>query len=673
MSLINSDTYRSPSPDELHGRLDNYQIYSIGFNDQSLAVTTTSHDYAINFPPVDVLTSRTITFQEEPNTSPVIQVPSRGVTVRYYSRLIPGVAGLSYSELLTIGLQYRGDDDPERTIARELPGQSIVNFDLTGWNLDGENVSPDLPFSHQYRTVFTENITYGYSPETNLSNRPLSIVSIPSTEAVKATVAVAFQSFSPKGRVPFDFSNLIDRYPVTLLSDGQRSDYTHLISGHPLDPRTLPDSITVTATSSRKIKYGYYRKNPRESHPKISSCLDWRAKEINAVAGKAYRLSLTDPVLGTLVTDSQTREELLGAVIAPITPGKYPVKYLFSDELPELLTYWNTLYPVSPPNGDGLLASAYTWADPSDPIPALVYVVRSFVSMPIVSIMAANNDRWRHGIITTAKNRPPDDHPIFQLGYQELFENLQTDGSYGTYMVDSPRLLEIHAALQADYYGAPVDGQLPVVNYRVLAEKIAALLGYRPERASGKHDVTKEKKRIRKLFTGEESNQNGQYGGNYFGDEGLLVRRVPNQFTKDGSIEQGGFVGVPDIPHLLKEVLDQLSIAIGGQESGAIEIKDGDATRRYPNQLELLKDVALAASSIHRLAHQQFVSSIVTQQQTGEIISGLGLPTVLKNTTVVTDNKIKPLPYWGISPSHSVGKKLDNLLYHDSIIIGQIT
>jgi hypothetical protein len=693
--LINLDDYQSPAFDDLHARFDQYQIYSLIWCDQLAEDSAQGLSAAVALP--DLRYRSSLVVSAAPTDSADLTEPF----------------GFAYADYRTNTLYVQGVEVWTKTYAAPDVIRGVLDqLVLTGSEFipvtqesldtrvrlmaDGWVIAFTLP-AQTTRTNSAQWIRYAeeYSYTADYRNRPANNeISITSSER-ETRQAVAFQSFSPIGLVPFDFAALAVRYPIRSPAqltrvaeitsrlppshteryalEKRRADYRDLISGNALDGRSLPRNVKAIATSTRKIRYGYYRRNRQETHPSLVTSLDWVFGELQVTKNKKYTLPLIDPVLGTLITDGKTNTELTGIT----HPSSYPARFLFPDQLGDLFDHWDTLYlavptippPAYPLANSQVITEAGAYYRPPDATTLIITTTYA----PLVRVMAASNDRWGWGTLTAAKDRPSAEHQIFQFNHHALFDEIQPDGSYGKYMVDSPRLLEIHAALQADYYGSPVDGQLPAVNYRVLAEKIAALLGYRPEKMDGKHDVMKEKQHTRQFFNGDERNTEGQYGGNYFGDKGLLVRRLPNQFAKDGSIEHGGFVGVPDIPHLLKEVLDQLSIAIGGQESGAIEIKDGDATRRYPNQLELLKDMALATSSIHRLAHQQFVSSIVTQQQTGEIISGLGLPTVLKNTTVVTDNKVKALPYWGISPSHSVGKKLDNLLYHDSIIIGQIT
>jgi hypothetical protein len=177
-NLLLDDTI-SPLFDELHARIENYQIYSLAWNDEDVSTVVTNYLPAIN-QTVSIRTSRSVTLSVLPNNSEIIPNPfnllSMGYTVRYYSRLVPGNPIPTFQ---TVDLQYRGEDDPARTIPRILPSQSIVTFNPAGWTLDAEESVPDTTVLQAYRTEIDANIQYGYTTYPSPFNRPASVQVVP--------------------------------------------------------------------------------------------------------------------------------------------------------------------------------------------------------------------------------------------------------------------------------------------------------------------------------------------------------------------------------------------------------------------------------------------------------------------------------------------------------------
>jgi hypothetical protein len=625
-SILPTDEYISPAYDPILAKLDNYQTYSIVMFDKEWTEKLTFHG-------------------------------SGGYTSNYQPAL-PGI----YENFRGQGLYLKDGNQYHSQFPVFIPPP----------------LEPQEGDENETITKFVVKAHHGfYNLEVNRS-------ATDGIETIPALDAIAFESFSPRGKINFDMATLIRSYPIKArkethlhhynqpeffqfqtFAEAPHPSFVSLFRGFLEDNRLRPSNIKAIATTTRKILFAYYRSNPYESHPKLNTSLDWHEGSISVVAGKNYVLPLTDPMLGTLMVDNITRQELLAVEMPSNT---HPTAHLFLDALPGLFSYWESLRPPFVVNTANLPYAS----DPGPLAANAIWLEDEYIpAAPIVRIIAATNDRWGFGSVTNNYNPPPPTHSIFDFNEYEFFERQMIDGSYGTYMVDSPRLRELHNAMNAEKYNQidPETGELVSVNLSVLIEKIAALLGYRPE-PNNTHDISKEKEQTRRLMGGDAPVQEQDYGGNYFGKKGMLMRRVPNVFNKAGEAGAGGVVAVHDIPQMLAEIMDGLNIALGVQQSGAIAIKTGNQTLRYPNQLELLTDIARTTNSTYQLAQKGYISSLVGQMQGKEIIGGLGLPTVFRTTNVVIDNKLQQLPYPGISPQHSIARKQDNCLYNIGILIG---
>lgn len=532
----------------------------------------------------------------------------------------------------------------------------------------------------------------------------------------------AFQTFSPLGKITFDFAEIAKAFPVQGTAkriwyssakkiqgwaEDPRPNYQNLYSGFMTDGRIRPSLIKCIATSTRVIKWGYYRRNPDESHPTVSASLDWHQGMIKAEKNQPYTLPILDPVLGTLVVDSTTKNEVLAS---PDQPNNYPHAYLFSDAIAGLMAYWESLrvniIPPSLPSvphifansfysctvyhldGDQVTFSLRTVAGPAakysvrlyslptnDPnayiiLPPNVVSADLMVTpgTPITRIVAANNNRWKYGSVTVSDNPPAANHPVFSVNEYQLFEALQTDDSFGSLTMDSPRILEIHAALDAGQYAIdPVTGGARVANLGHLIKRIGEVLGYRPK-PDGTSDQAAEKTTYqRAVLKAGATPPAGDYLAGRFGKRGLLMRRLPNKKTTAGW-EAGGYVAIHDIPQLLTEVLDQLNEAMNLQDSTSIQVKDGDKTYTYASQLALLVEMATTLIPQKRQLKEIWTSSLVSQQSINEVIAGIGLPTVAKSVTIGGAR----LPYWGIQPDKSLQREIATVAYNVGLGNGQI-
>jgi hypothetical protein len=601
------DTTRSPQFDDLHARLDNYQIYSLAWCDQLITGTETAHQIAVSLP------------AEEQQ-----QV-----------------------------YQYYG-------------------------------VTP-------YETNHPAIITSGMVSE--ISN--------------EARSCIAFQSFDPAGIIPFDFAELVSAFPsysprsisyyyspfsrpnfggptrylsIDHAIGRRRADYRSLITGNALDSRSIP-LVQGTATSTRRIKFGCYQKNTLETHPSLLASLDWQIGTVEVLAGESYMLRVI-PVLGTLVVDNQTRAELIASTTAPNT---YPLKYLFSDQLSDLFTEWDALYPMpapTPPPPEPLASTLVIDEAVEFIADARTYVtlgqttrVRDLQPEPIVRVMAANNDYWGYGSSTQPKNRPPNDHGLFSFDHQQLFETLQPDGSYGIYMTDSPRILEIHAALEAGTYATYIDEngqQLPrVANLGWLIEKMSNILGLR-RKPSGKYlDKVDQAKYDRTRLNSPKWAQ-GDYDLNSWGNKGYALRHLPTSYEK-GQRQDNQYDLVHDLPQLLAAVLDQIDLGQGLQHTAEIRMKVGKEVQSYPNVGQLTIDLAARVIELEALVEKMVVMQVETSNSVRELFPGIGIPVATKSVSIDIGGKQQQIFYPGFQAGKgSILDSLSAIKMNLGIALGQL-
>jgi hypothetical protein len=233
------------------------------------------------------------------------------------------------------------------------------------------------------------------------------------------------------------------------------------------------------------------------------------------------------------------------------------------------------------------------------------------------------------------------------------------------------KLTEIHKALDAEKYSKVEGSNIPrVATLGHLISKISAILGYRPE-PDGSFTEDTEKKLVRKIVPSTEKIDKKKIGVNNFGSDGMLLKRLNNRFNGD-KIANDECVIVKDLPQLLAEYQDQINLALGLQESSAVEIKNNSETSRYSNQLAMLSELLNLASSNHDMIRAALISSLIAQGQTSETIAALGLPTVTKTLPIDVDGKITHLPYKGVAPHRSISQEVATCTQNVGIVLGQL-
>lgn len=450
------------------------------------------------------------------------------------------------------------------------------------------------------------------------------------------------------------FEKIITQSPFRI----DNPKYIDLLKGYVLDDRLIPKSFNVTPDFTGMLTVGYYRENDYEPIPGLRS-IDWHSFSIEVIKGKAISLSVTGLVLGTLfVNNTSLKSQLINLITLPDT---YPYRFLFYENLGSLFAEWNSLYIAN------------------IPIPALPgTLLKSEVvttTSRIIRRLGANNNFWNNA--QEVQDIGIDlNHELFAVDNQRAYDwhiKPQLDGSYGDLVMNSPLLENIGAALNVGKWAVnPDDPTTPRkddLGWRI--ERLCDVFGIRVK-TDGSIDVDAQKKLVRRVIKEREKPDPTKHGVVTFGESGMALKRITNRFKGKDEIVSDQTVIVQDIPQLIQEYFDQFNLALGIQESSAIEIKDCKNTARFDNQLGLLIEIFNLLSSANEMTRANLVSSLVAQSQTSEIIAGLGLPSVTKTIPISIDKKVTQLPYKGIAPHRSISQEVATCTANVGIVLGQL-
>jgi hypothetical protein len=457
--------------------------------------------------------------------------------------------------------------------------------------------------------------------------------------------------------------DIVNIWKLSIQSNGnsvssEKPCYTDLISGYYLDARDFPSIKQLIPPQSKQLKIGYYRQNVTEGIDGLIS-IDWYHYDIELIKGKPIYLPINRPVLGTLWVDDPVIEGLIKAM--PHLPTEYPVSVYFPSDVPGLFNYWQSLYAIEEakpsPIGVGNLIGQF----------------ESNLVSSTVKILGANNNVWNNA---TAINDVGFDlnHPMFEVDDQRAYDwhIKPVSKGIGSLIMDSPRTIEIHTALDAGTWGINPDDPLTprVDNLGWRTARTNEVLGIRVK-TDGTIDKASEDKLVRQVIAKDKVLDPKKVGVNGFGDEGMVLKRISNRFNKD-EIVSDQCVIVHDIPQKLDEYFDQINLALGIQESSAVQIVAGDKVARFNNQLEILVELVHLLSSMNEMTRSNLVSSLVTQSQSNEIIGGLGLPSVTKTIPIKIGKSVSQLPFKGIAAHRSISQEIATCTYNVGLVTGQL-
>ncbi len=388
---------------------------------------------------------------------------------------------------------------------------------------------------------------------------------------------------------------------------------------------------------------------------------------VNVVSGKEIYLPIINPVFGTLHFSGDANAiDDVKAQLSSIasTVDRYAWSDYYYSNIDTIISKWiglqnNGFFPTKRADVENLLDYSY-----------IEY------GTPSIKKISANNNYWNNNNVSTEDININDvDLQYIRVSDPTIYNwhiKPQIDKSYGNLIMNSPKLEEVHAALNAGKYAVnPKDPSKPrVTNIGHLVEKTAFLLGYRPE-PDGTFNKELEEPRVKRIVNSQQKLDKTKIGVNNFGSAGMILKRINNRF-KGKEIVSDECVIVQDIPQLIGEFQDQINIALGLQESSAIEVNTESGTARYNNQLEVMIELVSIAKANQEMLRAALTSSLVTQGQTSEIIGGLGLPSVTKTLPVKIDGKNKQIPYKGISPHRSISQEIATCTYNVGIVTGHL-
>jgi hypothetical protein len=451
-------------------------------------------------------------------------------------------------------------------------------------------------------------------------------------------------------------------------------NYYHLLTGYkPLDTRDIAPSLTFTSPITAKVKIGFYQVDVSESIVNYT-CIDtididnksatrlntinWVSLELNLSKDKPTTINFNGLVLGTIYcSNSQVNNAIIGGSIP--SGNYYPVSVMVYDTsaIDSLFSSWAGLW----------FTAASNLVDPDLPNDwnqlTTLSITKRTGKLVYARILAAFNNPWNNA------NIPSDNNPPENGEYHPMF----SDNELGVFNLNSPQLIDLYTALEAAKYSRnSVDSSKPRINnLGHYLEKIAQLLGYWvDENGKPLEKLPEEETRV----DGKVKIKPEEYGVNKFAQKGMVIRWLPNDIDNKGNLIDGEYQKIHDIPQLLFSVLDQLNHSFGIQEASNITIESNGNKYRYPNQISLLADIGRDIKANSKYIESTHYSSLVTQEQTKEIIGGLGLPTIFKTIRLSTDKRGKyvNIPYVGIHPDNSLQKEIATVTYNIGIISGQL-
>lgn len=658
--LLYEDPYKPPIYKQLLNGWDNYQIYSIFAIDQTSTITSKQNKpfyyCAPNINAESGISGSTCYWTYTTNQLLTRQSSNIGVQYIAFQRYAPEKIEINFDEIvrslffipnnyLTYKYFIRQDILSSITDRHFSPNSAATDLNITDTTplysqadannaIDSTNQYSAVNFTSLYSSNFTENGVVG-----TLNYRYTALI-----------------------------QHLYTVPPVPPIAPDVKS----LFNGYIHDNRTKRISNPIIIpTKSGKITIKYYRINELEPIRSVTS-LDWLTYEIQLVKGKEVILPLVKAVFGTVIIKGEL--DLVDDVKFQLSEtnnnNEYNWDRYYFENVSILIAEWIAIYQAIPAN-----------PQPPD-INECINYTNIVYQMPIMRMLAANNNHWHNDYANYQDlNVILNDRPLFT--YSDLEERYKwfnlvsqsSDGSlkqYGNLIMDSTRTIEIHAALEASKYSQnPLDNTQPrVTNLGHLVEKIAFLLGYRPE-PDGTFTKAKEDKRLRKMVSSSKEVDPKKIGVNNFGEDGMILKRLNNRF-KGNEIVNDECVVVKDLIQYIAEFHDQDNLAFGIQESSAIEINNENGRARYNNQLELLVDLITIVKDSQDMIRAALVSGLVTQGQTSEIIAGIGLPSVTKTIPIKLDGKNTELPYKGIAPHRSLSQEIATCTYNVGIVTGQL-
>ena len=429
-----------------------------------------------------------------------------------------------------------------------------------------------------------------------------------------------------------------------------RLDMLALLNGYVGDTRTEPnDRPKITPTVSGWLVVSYYRQNKLESIPKINS-IDWMRYELQVKKNVPITLPIVDVVFGTLTFGGKAN--LVTDIKSKLTtaePNRYHWNDYFAENIDIVVGQWKAIYQSLPSSPR---------ADESLNIVGLSYAV---FKDPILRMVSANNNVWKNDPFQYQDINFTLDHAFFAVNNERSYNwhiRSQIDNSIGTLIMDSPRTIEIHRALEADKYSV---NELDLNEKRIttlgfLLENLARINGLRYD-ANGDIDLAKEKDFYQPRTLNDASlglpTSNGKYNDyslSCWGKIGMIIPHLPTQYNKNGNALQLWDV-VHDNQQLALALFRQQDISLSIQHGSEIRVNGLDGKIHcYPNQLAIQLECLQRLEKISYITEKNFLVSTVAGTEVRELFSGIGIPVTQKFMPLKdpqNSKKVLSVPYFG--------------------------
>lgn len=444
--------------------------------------------------------------------------------------------------------------------------------------------------------------------------------------------------------------NLVINYPT-------KPSFINLLFGYE-DNLLIPQTITYLPSLTKTISVGYYRVNPFEEvncdtptgNKKLKS-INWVRCEIKLIKGKEIKINIAGIVLGTFWSEDS---DLIANLQSQADAGFYAYKYLLANaaNISELFNSWEAVYNTKKAAVNENIPAGWFVQD---------LIIWKYAAGTPVKIIAAHNNYWQNGTVQGDLNVPTASHPMYELDadriYNQHFVPLGSNLGLGILNMNSPEIIEIHAALSANKYAVnDLDNELPrITTLGYLIENVARILGLRLD-ANGSINNAEEKTKylpatLNSPTLGQQDDfgKYSDYGINCFGRKGMIVPHLPTSYNQQGR-EQKLYDVIHDIPQLQQAILRQLDIALGIQHGSEIRVRGLDGkVQSYPNQLALNLHFANQLEKIQYNTDKIFNLTTVTGNEVRELFSGIGIPVTQKfiNMMDIQNKNTVQLPYFG--------------------------
>jgi hypothetical protein len=388
--------------------------------------------------------------------------------------------------------------------------------------------------------------------------------------------------------------------------------YIDLLDGYPLDPRTIPNGeIVLKPTKSTAVEISYFRKNYLEPHPLFKS-IDWVKTSIQLTQSVDYCIDLAGIVLGTLTVSSI---DILTQILSyPISANNYPRSRYLEQNLDPLFAEWDSLFNAAMSPTPNLVGTIVGQVD------------KTYTGITYLRKSAANNNAWNNADLSANIDINFDDtHPMFKLDNDRAYDwhiAPQTEG-IGSLTMDSPRTIEIHAALNAGKYAVnELDStKNRFTNLGYLVEQVAKLLGLRLN-ANGEVDRKLEATYTRKIVNNDPQYHKDAFGTNCFGQHGMLIPHLTNSNGDDS------YDIVYDYKDFILACFEHVNRSLGVQDGTELNIPNAVTGENdyYPNQLAVKLDMLSKITEVWQNSKEahNLTNVIATEQR--ELMSGIGMP-----------------------------------------------